>query len=110
MHAYDADKVAGHTLIVRRAEDGEKLVTLDGKERELTSAMITIGDAEKAAGLGGVMGGLLTEVTDETKNVILELLPSMVLLSAAPPVRWACAAKLAAVLSAVWTPSATMTH
>ena len=42
MHAYDADKVAGHTLIVRRAEDGEKLVTLDGKERELTSAMITM--------------------------------------------------------------------
>ena len=72
MHAYDADKVAGHTLIVRRAQEGEKLVTLDGKERELTSAMITIGDAEKAAGLGGVMGGLLTEVTDETKNVILE--------------------------------------
>ncbi len=45
MHAYDADKVAGHTLIVRRAQEGEKLVTLDGKERELTSAMITIGDA-----------------------------------------------------------------
>ena len=72
MHAYDADKVAGHTLIVRRAEEGEKLITLDGKERELTPAMITIGDAEKAAGLGGVMGGLLTEVTGETKNVILE--------------------------------------
>lgn len=72
MHAYDADKVAGHTLIVRRAEDGEKLITLDGKERELTSSMIAIGDAEKAAGLGGVMGGLLTEVTDATKTVILE--------------------------------------
>lgn len=72
MHAYDADKVAGRTLIVRRAQEGEKLITLDSKERELTSAMITIGDAEKAAGLGGVMGGLLTEVTDATKNVILE--------------------------------------
>lgn len=72
MHAYDADKVAGHTLIARRAEEGEKLVTLDEKERELTSSMIVIGDAEKAAGLGGVMGGLLTEVTDETVNVILE--------------------------------------
>lgn len=72
MHAYDADKVAGHTLIARRAEDGEKLVTLDEKERELTSSMIVIGDAEKAAGLGGVMGGLLTEVTNETVNVILE--------------------------------------
>ncbi len=72
MHAYDADKVAGRTLIVRRAAEGEKLVTLDGKERELTPAMITIGDAEKAAGLGGVMGGLATEVTDATVNVILE--------------------------------------
>lgn len=72
MHAYDADKVAGHTLIVRRAEEGEKLITLDDKERILNPSMITIGDAEKAAGLGGVMGGLLTEVTGETKNVILE--------------------------------------
>lgn len=72
MHAYDADKVAGRTLIVRRAEEGEKLVTLDSKERELTPAMITIGDAEKAAGLGGVMGGLATEVTSSTVNVILE--------------------------------------
>ena len=72
MHAYDADKVAGRTLIVRRAEEGEKLITLDDKERILNSSMITIGDAEKAAGLGGVMGGLLTEVTDATKNVILE--------------------------------------
>lgn len=72
MHAYDADKVAGRTLIVRRAEEGEKLITLDDKERILNPSMITIGDAEKAAGLGGVMGGLLTEVTDATKNVILE--------------------------------------
>ena len=58
MHAYDADKVAGRTLIVRRAEEGEKLITLDDKERILNPSMITIGDAEKAAGLGGVMGGL----------------------------------------------------
>lgn len=72
MHAYDADKIADNTLIVRRAEEGEKLVTLDEKERILNSSMITISDTEKAAGLGGVMGGLLTEVTDVTKNVILE--------------------------------------
>lgn len=72
MHAYDADKIADNTLIVRRAEEGEKLVTLDEKERILNSSMITISDTEKAAGLGGVMGGLLTEVTDKTKNVILE--------------------------------------
>ncbi len=72
MHAYDADKVAGRTLIVRRAEEGERLITLDDKERVLNPSMITIGDADKAAGLGGVMGGLLTEVTGATKNVILE--------------------------------------
>lgn len=72
MHAYDADKIADHTLIVRRAVEDEKLVTLDEKERVLNSSMITISDTEKAAGLGGVMGGLATEVTSATKNVILE--------------------------------------
>lgn len=72
MHAYDYDKVADHTLIVRRGGDGEKLVTLDEKERSLTSDMITIGDSKRAVGLGGVMGGLDTEVTDKTINVLLE--------------------------------------
>ncbi len=72
MHAYDYDTVGGHTLIVRRAEDGEKLVTLDEQERILDSSMITIGDAAHAVGLGGVMGGLETEVTDKTVNVMLE--------------------------------------
>ncbi len=72
MHAYDYDKVAGHKLIVRRGGEKEKLVTLDGQERQLTPAMITIGDTDHAIGLGGVMGGLATEVTDKTINVILE--------------------------------------
>lgn len=72
MHAYDYDKVQDHTLIVRRGAEGEKLVTLDEKERELTSDMIVIGDANRAVGLGGVMGGLDTEVTDKTVNVLLE--------------------------------------
>ncbi|MCQ2363635.1 MAG: phenylalanine--tRNA ligase subunit beta, partial [Acidaminococcaceae bacterium] len=72
MHAYDYDKVEGHTLIVRRGAEGEKLVTLDEKERDLTNDMITIGDAKRAVGLGGVMGGLDTEVTDKTANVLLE--------------------------------------
>ena len=72
MHAYDYDRVAGHTLIVRRAAEGEKLVTLDEQERTLDSSMITIGDTESAIGLGGVMGGLATEVTGATVNVMLE--------------------------------------
>lgn len=72
MHAYDYDKVAEHTLIVRRAENGEKLVTLDDQERTLDESMITIADPNHAVGLGGVMGGLETEVTDATVNVMLE--------------------------------------
>ncbi len=72
MHAYDYDKVADHTLIVRRANKGEKLVTLDGQTRDLEPSMITIADTKNAVGLGGVMGGLETEVTDATVNVMLE--------------------------------------
>ena len=72
MHAYDYDKVAGHTLVVRRGGEGEKLMTLDEQERTLDPSMIVIGDAERAVGLGGVMGGFDTEVTDETVNVMLE--------------------------------------
>lgn len=72
MHAYDYDKVADHTLIVRRAANGEKLVTLDEQERILDESMITIADPAHAVGLGGVMGGLETEVTDATVNVMLE--------------------------------------
>jgi phenylalanyl-tRNA synthetase beta chain len=72
MHAYDYDKVAMHKLIVRRAAEGEKLVTLDGQERILDSSMITIADSNHAIGLGGVMGGLETEVTNDTVTVMLE--------------------------------------
>ncbi len=72
MHAYDYDKVADHTLVVRRAANGEKLVTLDEQERILDDSMITIADTKHAVGLGGVMGGLETEVTDATVNVMLE--------------------------------------
>ncbi|MBR5589894.1 MAG: phenylalanine--tRNA ligase subunit beta, partial [Phascolarctobacterium sp.] len=72
MHAYDYDKVADHTLVVRRGGEGEKLMTLDEQERTLDASMIVIGDAERAVGLGGVMGGYDTEVTGETVNVMLE--------------------------------------
>lgn len=72
MHAFDLDKVAGRTIVVRRARDGEKLVTLDDKERLLTSDMLVIADVEKAIGLAGVMGGANTEITDGTRNILLE--------------------------------------
>ncbi|MCQ2362784.1 MAG: phenylalanine--tRNA ligase subunit beta [Acidaminococcaceae bacterium] len=72
MHAYDYDKVEDHTLVVRRGGKGEKLVTLDEKERVLDDSMIVIADGKRAVGLGGVMGGLDTEVTSATRNVLLE--------------------------------------
>lgn len=72
MHAYDYDKVAGHSLIARMAKEGEKLVTLDGEERELTHSMLVIADADKVVGVAGVMGGLDTEVSAKTTTVLLE--------------------------------------
>ena len=72
MHAYDYDKVQDHTWIVRRAAAGEQLVTLDNQKRDLTQDMIVIADPEKPIGLAGVMGGLATEVTEQTVNVMLE--------------------------------------
>lgn len=72
MHAYDYDTVVNHEWHVRQAKEGETLVTLDGQKRDLTPNMIVIADPEKAVGLGGVMGGLATEVTDKTVNVMLE--------------------------------------
>ncbi len=71
LHFYDANRL-GDTIVVRMAEDGEKLVTLDGQERELTSNDIVIADKEKAVGLAGVMGGLTTEVEEDTKDIIIE--------------------------------------
>lgn len=72
MHAYDYNLLSRHTLIVRRASPGEPLTTLDGIKRELTSDMLVIADAGQAVGLAGVMGGLATEVTGSTSNVLLE--------------------------------------
>ena len=71
LHFYDANRL-GDTIVVRMANDGEKLVTLDGQERELTSNDIVIADKEKAVGLAGVMGGLTTEVEDNTKDIVIE--------------------------------------
>ena len=72
MHAYDYDHVAGHSLTARRARAGENLHTLDDSSRLAKGDELVIADAEKAAGLAGVMGGLESEVVDTTTSIILE--------------------------------------
>ncbi len=71
-HAYDYDKLREQTLGVRMAKQGEKCTLLNGKEYELTEDDIVIVDGEGVVGLGGVMGGGNSEVSDDTKNVVLE--------------------------------------
>ena len=71
LHFYDADRL-GNKIIVRMAEKGEKLITLDNNERTLSENDIVIADSTKPIGLAGVMGGLTTEVEYDTKNVIIE--------------------------------------
>lgn len=71
LHFYDADKLNGK-IEVRMAKEGEKLTTLDKQERQLSSDDIVISNGENAIGLAGVMGGLDTEITENTKNVIIE--------------------------------------
>ena len=71
LHYYDADRL-GDTLVVRHAKDGERLVTLDSQERELSEDDIVIANKSDAIGLAGVMGGLSTEVEEDTKNIMIE--------------------------------------
>ena len=72
LHAFDAQKVAGGKIIIRRAVKGEKIETLDGTVRELDSNDLVISDKEKAIAVAGVMGGKNSEVTDKTKTIVLE--------------------------------------
>ncbi|MCR5303978.1 MAG: phenylalanine--tRNA ligase subunit beta, partial [Lachnospiraceae bacterium] len=72
MHAYDLDDIAGKKIIVKRASDGEKFITLDGQERELDSEVLTICDVEKAVGIAGIMGGENSMITDNVKTVLFE--------------------------------------
>jgi phenylalanyl-tRNA synthetase beta chain len=72
MHAYDLDRVAGPALEVRRARDGERLVTLDGEERVLDSDAVLVCDADGPTGIGGIMGGAASEVSDATTRVAIE--------------------------------------
>ena len=71
MHAFDKDLV-GDKIVVRDAKEGEVLETLDGEERNLQTSDLVITDGTRAIALGGVMGGKNTEVSEETKNIILE--------------------------------------
>src|SRR3989339_43343 len=72
LHAFDYDKLAGGRIIVRRAKDGEKIVTIDDIERALDPSILVIADAEKPVAIAGIMGGKETEVTASTRNILLE--------------------------------------
>ena len=72
MHAFDLDKFEGQKIVARQAREGEKLVTLDAVERDLTPEDIVITVADKPVALGGVMGGQATEIDSSSKNVVLE--------------------------------------
>lgn len=71
-HAYDYDKLRGHKLEARLAHNGKKVSLLNGKEYELTTDDIVIADGEGVVGLAGIMGGTDTEVSSDTKNIVLE--------------------------------------
>ena len=72
LHAFDYDKLRGKRIIVRRAGSKERLTTLDGVDRELTSEMLVIADPDGPVAIAGVMGGLDSEVSSETTNVLIE--------------------------------------
>jgi phenylalanyl-tRNA synthetase beta chain len=72
LHVFDAKKIGGRRIIVRRAADGEKLTTLDGKERVLNSRMLVIADEAKPVVIAGIMGGASAEVDDTTTDIVLE--------------------------------------
>lgn len=71
LHSFDAEKVKGN-IIVRHAASGEKLVTLDGQERKLTTEDVVISDSSGPIALAGIMGGAGSEISDKTKKIILE--------------------------------------
>jgi len=71
-HAFDYDKIRGRKIIVRKALPGERLVSIDGTDCQLQDWMLVIADAERPVAVGGVMGGLETEVTDKTATILLE--------------------------------------
>lgn len=73
IHAFDLDKIEGKKIIIRNAEKGEKLVTLDEEERELEDFNLVICDANKPMALAGILGGLHSGVSASTKNIFIEV-------------------------------------
>ncbi|MGA9391087.1 MAG: phenylalanine--tRNA ligase subunit beta, partial [Candidatus Sulfotelmatobacter sp.] len=71
-HVFDMDLLEGGRLTIRKAKKGEKLKTLDGVERTLTSDDLVVADAKRPVGLAGVMGGFDTMITDKTRNILIE--------------------------------------
>ncbi|MFA5260781.1 MAG: phenylalanine--tRNA ligase subunit beta, partial [Candidatus Omnitrophota bacterium] len=72
LHAFDYDKLIGGKIVVRRAKPGETIVTLDGAERALDPSVLVIADAQRPVAIAGIMGGLATEVTAQTRRILLE--------------------------------------
>ena len=72
MHAYDLDTIAGHQIVVKRAEKGQKFVTLDGQERTMDDSVLMICDGEKAIGIAGIMAGENSMITDDVKTMLFE--------------------------------------
>ncbi|MCK5862388.1 MAG: phenylalanine--tRNA ligase subunit beta [Candidatus Hydrogenedentes bacterium] len=72
LHAFDYEKLAENRIVVRRAQQGESITTLDGESRKLTEDMLVIADAKQAQAVAGVMGGADSEVDTQTKDILLE--------------------------------------
>lgn len=72
LHAYDLSKIQDRKIVVRKAEKGEKIVTLDGVERELNNQELVVADSEKVLGIAGIIGGEESKVTEDTKEIFLE--------------------------------------
>ena len=72
MHAFDLNDLQGNKIIIRRAENGEKIITLDEKEFSLTDENLVICDSVKPVALAGIMGGLNSEIKDTTKDIVFE--------------------------------------
>ncbi|MDP9361443.1 MAG: phenylalanine--tRNA ligase subunit beta, partial [Acidobacteriota bacterium] len=72
LHAFDLDRLAGNTIIVRRGNRGETMKSLDGEMRKIDPDTVVIADAQRVVGLGGIIGGFESEITPSTRNVLLE--------------------------------------
>jgi phenylalanyl-tRNA synthetase beta chain len=72
LHTFDYDRLKGQKIIVRRAVEGEEIISLDGVPRKLNAKMLVIADTESSVAVAGVMGGANSEVTESTRNILIE--------------------------------------